>query len=206
MIRVCIVCEGATEVAFVQRCLYPHLMNFGIQVQPLDMRGNVSVARLSDYVGKEFHRHDRITTLVDFYRFKRRNGRHRAELESAILDEVRKRVTSFDERFFTPYVQMHEFEALLFSDIEKFEWVFDGWNDKTRGKLLTIKDSYVSPEDINDSPQTAPSKRLEGIFGGIYSKTLHGPIIAEEIGIPAIRRQCPQFNDWMNMLEAWGTP
>ena len=100
---------------------------------------------------------------------------------------------------------MHEFEALLFSDIEQFEWVQDGWSEESRAKLQAVRAAYDNPEDINNSPQTAPSKRLLAILGEEnYSKVEHGPLVAEAIGLDEIRRQCPQFNQWLSALEAWG--
>jgi len=97
---------------------------------------------------------------------------------------------------------MHEFEALLFSDIEQFQFVLDGWNTKTRLALLSIKADFQTPEDINNSRLTAPSKRIERVFSnGEYSKREHGPIIASEIGLSKIRAACPQFSAWIEVLE-----
>ena len=65
---------------------------------------------------------------------------------------------------------------------------------------------FTTPEDINNSRETAPSKRIMHIFPeGTYSKTEHGPLIAESIGIDAIRAKCPAFNEWVSKLEAWGS-
>jgi hypothetical protein len=203
MIRVGILCEGATEVDFVKRCLYPHLLNRQACLYPLDLRGNISIPRMVDFIRHEYHQVDRLTTLVDFYGFKDRQGRDRTTLEQTILNEVNKRIKPFDPRFFLPYIQMHEFEGLLFSDIEQFQWVLDGWDATARTELLNIRHSFNGPEDINDSPATAPSKRLARIFGGRYSKPLHGSIIAEEIGLERIRRQCPRFDGWVSHLESW---
>ena len=63
---------------------------------------------------------------------------------------------------------------------------------------------FSSLEDINDSRETAPSKRIERIFEGTYSKTEHGPLIAESIGMDVIRAKCPAFNEWVGKLQAWG--
>ncbi|MBG0779386.1 MAG: DUF4276 family protein [Desulfotignum balticum] len=77
-----------------------------------------------------------------------------------------------------------------------------GWNPATEKALREINNRFPNPECINDNPETAPSKRLESIFRGFYSKTEHGPIIAEEIGLPAIRQACPRFHQWLTRLEA----
>jgi hypothetical protein len=32
-------------------------------------------------------------------------------------------------------------------------------------------------------------------------KTFHGPLLAMEIGLPAIRAACPRFDAWLTRLE-----
>jgi hypothetical protein len=58
----------------------------------------------------------------------------------------------------------------------------------------------TSPEDINDSPETAPSKRILAAMSG-YQKTFHGPLIACDIGIDPMRAACPHFDQWLRALE-----
>ena len=57
------------------------------------------------------------------------------------------------------------------------------------------------PEDINDSPHTAPSKRILAAMPG-YQKTFHGPLIACDIGLDAMRAACPHFDHWLKVIEA----
>lgn len=213
MRRVCIICEGPTEANFVISSLKPHLLNHSVDAYPSILQapsgrhkgGRVTVERLVKHMSHEYNACDRITSLVDFYGFKDRDGRSRPAIEAEILQRVQACTTRFDPRFVLPYVQMHEFEGLLFSNTEEFRWVLDGWNDDVRSKLKHIRETFASPEDINDSPETAPSKRILAIFAnGTYSKTEHGPLIAEAIGLDEIRKQCPAFNEWLGKLEAWG--
>lgn len=213
MKSVCIICEGPTEANFVLTSLAPHLSQHNVRAYPSILQapsgshkgGRVTVERLAKHISHEYHACDRVTTLVDFYGFKDRDGRSRSEVEDVILSEVEKRTTGFDVRFVLPYVQMHEFEGLLFTNIEEFRWVINGWNEEVRAKLKAVSDAYANPEDINDRPETAPSKRILAIFSdGTYSKTEHGPLIAEAIGVASIRQQCPAFAEWVSRLEAWG--
>lgn len=213
MIRVCIVCEGATEVEFVNHCLAPYLLvnNVSAYGTVLSARsgrhrgGRVTVERLADAISHHYGTADRVTTLVDFYGFQDKGSRTRAQLEADIRAAVAERTTGYDSRFVQPYVQMHEFEGLLFTEPAAFEWAEDGWSDEVRSALTAVAQAFASPEDINDSPETAPSKRILRIFPeGTYSKTEHGPLIAEAIGIDAIRQQCPQFDAWIARLQAWG--
>ncbi len=99
---------------------------------------------------------------------------------------------------FLPFIAMHEFEGLLFSDPHLmavgmgFDWL--------SADFQTIRDSFATPEHINDSRVTAPSKRILALAPG-YNKILHGNVAALEVTLPRIREQCPVFHDWMNELE-----
>ena len=210
MKRLCIICEGQTEREFVERLLAPHLQKFGIDAYPSLLKtrarqhggGNVSVPRLGRHIRNEYHNVRFITTLVDYYGFENANGRPKEQLEEDILKEVRTLITrNFEPHYVRPYVQMHEFEALLFSDISKFD-LHDNWDDKTKKQLQQICDDFKTPEDINNSARTAPSKRLNDIFPGYgNNKTLYGPLIAKDIGLEKIRQECPLFNNWIGELE-----
>jgi hypothetical protein len=213
MIRVCIVCEGLTEVEFVKSCLTPFLLASNVHAFPTVLQspsgkhrgGRVTVERLVKFISNQYCATDRITTLVDFYGFQDRKGRNRAQLEADIRVAVADSTTEYDERFMLPYVQMHEFEGLLFTDPNAFEWAEDGWNENVKQGLMAVAHEFPNPEDINDGPETAPSKRILDILPvGTYSKTEHGPRIAEAIGIDAIRAKCPAFSEWVGKLQAWG--
>lgn len=213
MIRVCIVCEGQTEVEFVKSCLTPYLLNSQVLAFPSLLQspsgnhrgGHVTVERLVKFMSHQYHQADRITTLVDFYGFQNSEGRSRAQLEADIRTGVEASTTGYDSRFVLPYVQMYEFEGLLFTDPQAFEWVEDGWSDATKQALEAVAQEFSSPEEINNSQETAPSKRILKILPeGTYSKTEHGPLIAEAIGLDAIRAKCPAFNAWVEKLQTWG--
>lgn len=213
MIRICIVCEGATEVEFVRVCLIPHLFDHGINAYPSIIQapsgrhrgGRVTVERLARFISHEYHRADRLTTLVDYYGFQGAEGRIVEDLEQEIIDNALNHSPSIDPRFLRPYIQMYEFEGLLFSDVEQFRHVLDGWDADVGQTLIDIRSQFPTPEDINNNRQTAPSKRILAAFpAGSYSKTEHGPVISSAIGVAKIRQQCPRFGRWITMLEQWG--
>ncbi|MHA7844850.1 DUF4276 family protein [Serratia sp. D1N4] len=214
MIRVCVVCEGQTEVEFIKTCLSPYLFASNVSVYPAILQapsgrhrgGRVTVERLVDFLSHQYYEADRITTLVDFYGFQDAAGLTATQLEQNILAGMQKKMTKgFNASFILPYVQLHEFEALLFSDVEQFSCVLDGWDDRVRNELIEIRQQFATPEDINNHPNTAPSKRIFTAFSpGTYNKTEHGPLIAEAIGITKIRQVCPGFNRWLNKIEEWG--
>lgn len=102
-------------------------------------------------------------------------------------------------RRFIPYIQLHEFEALLFSEPDKFESVFPGAPAVTR-KLMAIRNEFQTPEHINDRPDLAPSKRIMQLLPD-YKKPVAGPLIIQQIGLPTLRRECAHFRRWISKIE-----
>ena len=125
VIRLAISVEGETEEQFVNLVLIPHLVPMGILPTPILLGrarntssggGNVSIERLGMDMAECYHNYDFVTSLVDFYGFRRRESRTVEELEQQILQEVgRKLLRDLDARKVIPYIQKHEFEGLLFS-------------------------------------------------------------------------------------------
>ncbi|MDP2158323.1 MAG: DUF4276 family protein, partial [Nitrospirota bacterium] len=105
----------------------------------------------------------------------------------------------FDQNRFVPYVMMHEFEGLLFSDCEGFSRGIG--RPQLVDEFQAIRDQFSSPEEINDSPITAPSKRVKELVQG-YEKPLMGTLAILEIGLNTIRAECPHFREWLARLEA----
>lgn len=194
MIRLGVSVEGATEREFVQRVLAPHLAQHGIHAVPIDMRGNVSLERLEKELRGLVHSFDHVTTLYDFYGFKRRGGRDVETLEQDILLCVEEPY----RRFVHPYVQLHEFESLLFSSPEAAEnnLSINGLS----GQMEQIVRECGGAEAIDDGYETCPSRRLIGLAPG-YDKKLHGPVILQNAGIQRIRQAAPRFDGWLTRLE-----
>jgi hypothetical protein len=93
---------------------------------------------------------------------------------------------------------MYEFEGLLFSSPSTIATVLQ--QDEIRLWAEDILHQFHgNPELINNSSQTAPSKRLAVTP---YRKTTHGPNIAKEIGLDILRGKCKGFGDWLSRLEA----
>ncbi len=221
MIRVFVICEGQTEESFVNDVLAPHLWTFGVYLFPRligtrgHQGGNVKFERVLVDI-KNLVLGDNAaycTTLFDYY------GIHsdfpgRADANAGWLPERKYThfCTSFGRkvadalgqdaaRRFIPYVQMYEFEGLLFSCPVSFA---AGMGDPTLSTpLQAIRNAFATPEHINDSVLTAPSKRISQIMRG-YQKPLHGISAALEIGLPDIRQECGLFDQWVSELEALG--
>ena len=100
-----------------------------------------------------------------------------------------------------PYFFLHEFEAMMF--VRPDELANTTNSIQVLKKLQDIKDTYSSPEEINDHPDTAPSRRIKKLIPS-YRKTADGISIIQKIGINAIRVECPHFNEWLTKLESLG--
>lgn len=98
------------------------------------------------------------------------------------------------QRCCIPYFSMHEFEALLFSDVR----ILGDMLPLDGNKLCSIMAEYGgNPEKINTN--RAPSIILIDMYNA-YKKTIHGCTIADSIGIPRIREQCSCFETWIASL------
>jgi hypothetical protein len=221
MKRVHIICEGQTEETFVNELLAEHLARFGVYPQaakvgkPGHKGGFISTARmLYDIKLRLFQdRSAYCTTFFDFYGLDPDFAGRKAALKKATIEEkswvveaaLKKVVTeATDEnavRRFIPYVQMYEFEGLLFSDPAKL--AFGLSVQYLEDQLLQIRQGFASPEEINDSRATAPSKRLLSLMPD-YEKPLYGSLAALEIGLDVMRRECKRFNNWITQMENLG--
>ena len=92
----------------------------------------------------------------------------------------------------------HEFEVLLFSKPDEICTALN--RPETRGQLEQVRASFSTPEEINEGPGSAPSRRIITISPG-YQKAVHGPVVANRIGLQLIREQCTHFNQWIAWLE-----
>lgn len=213
MIRVYVLVEGQTEEAFVNELMMPHYALNGIFLTPIIVRtspgykgGVVSYAKIRPQLEKLCKQDDDayVTTLFDLYALPgdfpgkahaafpvAGSGQRKAEfLEAEMARDI-------GQQNLIPNILVHEFEALLFTRIEAFEqWT----NDDNVLAPLRAAAQATPPEEINDSPQTAPSKRILAAMPG-YQKTFHGPLIACDIGLDAMRAACPHFAAWLTVIE-----
>lgn len=121
-------------------------------------------------------------------------------VEDCISNDVCSQMESaFNKNRFVPYLMMHEFEALLFSDCTKFCNAI-GRPDLI-GKFQNFRDQFVNPEEIDDSPNQVPSKRILELVDD-YVKPISGTLGVINIGLNQIRKECPIFSVWMNKLES----
>lgn len=215
MARVIIIAEGTTEEKFCKEIIFPYFYNkelYDIAVSILPSKITASGKRYkggdikSDKIlkfAKQYLNSASVTTFIDYYGINPEFLGYQdslaltsiVEKKECIEKALKEELTDF--RFF-PYVQMYEFEGLLFSDIDEFVWIEDDKN-----KITTLKQSvttFPTPEHINNSKVTAPSKRIEQIFPS-YGKTSDGIIVAEAIGMTTILSKCNYFKEWIDRIE-----
>ena len=208
--RLAVCVEGQTEEEFAKRVLVAHLKSRNVDVVPVligtgtrggGAGGNVTVGRLTSDTARLYHSHDAVTSLVDFYGFQKRGDRTVDALEAYLHVTVGEQIgEGWDQDRVFPYVQKHEFEGLLFSDVAAFGGQVD-FPYECVDALRAVRAQFATPEDINDDPLTAPSKRIANAIPR-YRKVLHGPILAGAIGLETIRAECARFNTWMTRLES----
>ena len=212
MTRLAVCAEGPTEGEFTNRVLAPHLTPMGVEARLVVLGrartprngGNVTIERLGTDMAHLYYSFDVVTSLVDFYGFRDKGDRRIDELEADLRRAVARRVGhGWDRRKVVPYIQRHEFEGLLFSDVEAFARQRD-FPSACVVALRAIRAAFKTPEDINDNRRTAPSKRIRGVIPR-YNKRFHGPELAADIGLEVIRSACPRFGIWMRCLESLGT-
>ncbi len=206
--------EGETERLFADRILKPHLEPWGYRVLAIPNRtsprhyGGLStyeqfknntlrLGRYGDAV---------VTTMIDLYHLPVDfPGAGRAArivspekkvryLEHRLAEDLNDRIPVF-----VPYIQLHEFEALLFSRPDVLDRYLSMTRDSRFRELNELLDRYHHEPEHIDS-QKGPSVYLRELYPG-YRKATEGMYIAEATGLEAIRAACPHFNSWLLRLE-----
>ena len=219
MVKLNFIVEGQTEETFVKSVLVPHLSELSVYPAvrcvatrsdgPGFFRGGISGYERAKrdivaWMRQERHPDTRFTTMFDFYALpsnfpgyecaQRVNDCYErvAILERAIKADI-------NDRRFLPYFQLHEFEALLFSDPSKLAVRYYDQVDNIE-KLERTASEFESPELIDQGANTAPSKRIIAAIPE-YRKVASGASVAEAIGLPTLRTKCRHFGDWITKLE-----
>ena len=207
MKRLLVYCEGPTEESFIKAVLAPYLQNKNINALPVGAGG---VSKYS-IIKKELTRLCKtdsqaiVTTMLDYYGLPGNTpgigttsgspfdkARH---IESSVEDDIGK----LPNLLFNLVV--HEFEGLLFANTEAFANFAD---TKQLAALAKIKSNFDTPEHINNSYDTSPSRRIVSIIPN-YAKVRDGTVIAKRIGIDGISAECKHFAAWMSKIISLAT-
>lgn len=218
VIQLLLFVEGDSEEIFIKNVINPYLYDRNIRITPTKITtsikerkyqggvGNATFEILKkdilrfnsnqSYCGCFFDLYGLTSTFPGYDLSKNeKNPYKRIELIEKSLSDI------IDIPTFIPYIQLHEFEALFFSDIEKIDDNLSHYSGiSQKKKLKEILSHFQNPELINDSPVTAPSRRLKTLYPN-YQKMLHGIHIFEDIPLSKMRERCKHFNEWLLKIE-----
>lgn len=218
-IRLNITAEGQTEERFVKQTLAPYFGNFNISTDVRNVltskdkhkffRGglvNYQKAKkdIQTWLKADKGRNVYFTTMFDFYALP---NDFPGFNDSENISDKYERVEFLEQEFykdindsrFIPYIQLHEFEALLFSDPETLSQEYFDY-DKEIIELIDVANKFNNPELINDNFDTAPSKRIINLIPE-FDKVNIGSALAGEIGMEKLKDTCKHFHDWISKLE-----
>ncbi len=220
-----IIAEGKTEEVFVKDVLIKHFASIGkyISVRIIetgwDSRNNKPAK--GGLLKYEWLKNDILkwiesdrgrtntwyTTFVDLYAFPvddkspySQTVRGMQNIYARIEALENAMGQSINHPTFIPYVQLHEFEALLLVEPDRLLTMYP--EHQAAVKRLKGNIQGLNPEEINESPQTAPSKRIIQFLPEYEGqKAQVGPMVAEDIGLHLLRERCPHFDAWITKLE-----
>lgn len=222
-LRLNFIVEGQTEERFVNTVLRDHFADRSIiavahrvttrrrrRAHHLTYRGGLTTYRHASADIRRWVREDRsgsvrFTTMFDLYRLPPDFPRYAAAAE---VSDPYARVAMLEsgmsedigDRRFIPYIQLHEFEALLFTDIQKLDTQFPDRRSEIQ-RLVKTAAKLGSPELVDDGATTAPSKRITAAIPEYAErKAAAGPIVAAKIGLPTLRSKCRHFRQWLQRL------
>lgn len=220
--KVLILAEGPTEEAFIKHLLAEALP--GLWLVPTIVKTKVTGPQPMKGGSVNYHEFKRqlhlllgdssaslVTTMLDFQGLDtafpgRKEPQGTTPRAKAVFVQAAMKADVEDSRYL-PFLALHEFEALLFTKPDAIAEVLR--KPALSAALEIERQKFSTPEEINDSPATSPSARIEKacaeMFGSarFFQKRTHGPIIAGKIGIPQIRAECPHFDEWMGKLEGF---
>ncbi|PID85988.1 MAG: hypothetical protein CSB13_05290 [Chloroflexi bacterium] len=225
MRRVKILVEGQTEEAFVNGLFFDYFLKRNILITPIllttkrvknrNVREKATFGRLFKGGVSTYGKVKRdvlkvlgdkqavVTTMIDYYGLP---GDFPG-MDSLPRDNGYKIVRHLEKEFrddigtprFRPFLALHEYEALLFSQPEKIAEAFP--EQDVRKDLQAIRNKFSSPEEINQGQETHPSARIMKHIPS-YRKPVHGLLIAKKIGLAIMRRECVHFDEWLAWLES----
>ena len=223
MARLYVFAEGRTEQTFASTVLGQHLAEHGVYMHnPVLIAHAHKRQRTHRGGGRNFHamqkdivrflRQDTardafFTTMIDLYALHRGfpgtedAQMHRGDPYRRVQELEESWAVETDDDRFIPHIQLHEYEAYLFSDIAVLSHFYEA-QQRAVNRLRESIGSLDSPEMIDDGPQTAPSKRIISFIPRYDAdKSTVGVQAAARIGLPEIRRKCPHFAAWLSRLE-----
>ncbi|MBN1912456.1 MAG: DUF4276 family protein [Pirellulales bacterium] len=218
-----VIVEGETEQTFVRDQLAAHLAIKEVSVWPVlpgrhRRHGGVKKWEVAKQdIIRTLKERRYCSTMFDYYalpddwpgRVESRSlewSQRASHVEDAIHEDLTSEMgSSFNPKYFIPYIQLHEFEALAFADVDTLASVahpltriqsYESLIDRFRKIVVEAG----NPEAINDSYETCPSRRIVNEVPA-YKKRIYGPIVTKRIGLDVLRGACAHFASWLDRLE-----
>jgi len=221
-IRLHVTAEGQTEQSFAMRVLSMHLIDFAVIVESRavltskdnrtnrSFRGGMTTYQkakqdILTWMKEDDHAECRFTTMFDLYRlpddfpgYEQSKSIGDPYLQVMVIE--RELAKDIDDYRFIPYIQLHEFEALIFADPQRIDWEYMEHDVAIANLKQVVEELYDgNPELINNGPETAPSKRILSEIAE-YDKVTSGVSIVEKIGVPTLCSKCRHFGEWILRL------
>jgi hypothetical protein len=222
MKRLYLTVEGQTEAAFTTRVLVPHLAGFNVFLNPPRFtglhrrrRGRIphggllhtfrhALSDMQSWLKEDQSPDARFSMMIDLYSLPsdfpgyaagmlRQTGKAKAD---SLQESLRQLIS--DARFI-PYLQCHEFEALVLADPRRIGTIYDVSTPEMES-LCRECGEFPTPEDIDLGQHSHPKYRIQQRVEG-YDENVAGPLLAEEIGLATLRGTCPHFGAWLTRLE-----
>ncbi|CAN5836045.1 hypothetical protein BH11PSE12_BH11PSE12_00740 [soil metagenome] len=221
MREIIVFAEGPSDEMFIKRVVAPALRPLNLFLKPQTLKtsqeasgGALSFGRLERYARNALRQNKNVvlTTFMDLYGLDTDFPAYVAAsnapdiytrakiIEDAMHAAIVGAVGCRPDRFI-PHIQPYEFEGLLFSDVNALVTNEPEWQGYLPA-LQKVRADFETPEHINNSYETKPSKRLEEMLHPKYKKTRHGPLIGESIGLNKIEMECCHFKRWLDHLRA----
>lgn len=219
MRRVYIHVEGRGEERFVHRVLAPSLLP---QVSPSAIVNTTSshhdrparggglswsrVRRQLDHLLRQHPHEVVVSTMYDLYRlpqdfpgWRSADACPEPHKRAGFIEVGMAADLNIGQRF-VPYIQVHEFDALLLTEPAFISDLDPGITQEMLASFTSIVDSYSTPELVND--EHPPSHQIAKVIPsyGRLKATLV-PALLERIGLPKLRARCPHFGEWISKLE-----
>ncbi|GHT29324.1 hypothetical protein AGMMS49574_05760 [Bacteroidia bacterium] len=219
-----VLCEGPTEDRFANHVLKSYLKDFNIVVKTTilftskkkNIRGGMlsykqaknDLELLIKQHSKKTYETHYYTTMFDLYALPDNFPNYKVANKIA---DCYKKVEKLEEEFakdinsakFIPYIQLHEFEALVFCGLEHLLVDYPDMTKQVENLKKIVASYSNNTEKINNNPATAPSKRIIKEFEKFhhYDKPKSGEFVTDKVGIEALKDKCPHFKEWIEKLE-----
>ncbi len=223
MTRLYLTVEGQTEQAFAVQVLKPHLSRHGVYVSKPRLTGPNSrrgghiprggmfnrfqqvIEDIRRWLKEDKSSDARFSMMVDLYGLPSdfpgydQGMSHSLPIEQArFLQE--SLVQELNDARFIPYLQVHEFEALVLAEPIKLADLYEPRANKLES-LCRECAQFTSPEDIDHGQHSHPKSRIQQCIPE-YDENVAGPLITESIGLEILRSRCPNFGEWLARLES----